>query len=219
MFTGLVETTGRLEAREARGPGQCLTIATRLEALVLGESIAVSGACLTVAELTASGFRCDLSAETLAKTTLGGAALGAELNLERSLRLGDRLGGHYVLGHVDGIATVQSVTPVGEARRVILRPPSELAAAIAAKGSVTLDGVSLTVNAVAGEVFEVMLIPHTLALTTLKQLAPGARLNLEIDVLARYVARWLEATQPVRAAAEGEEPSLLSTLERAGYLG
>jgi len=215
MFTGLVETTGALASRAARGPGLALGITSSFQGLELGESIAVSGVCLTVTEISAGGFSVDLSAETVARATLGRLPVGAELNLERSLRVGDRVGGHWVVGHVDGVAHVRSVTPVGESRRVILEPPSELLSYIAVKGSVTLDGVSLTVNALAGPVFEVMLIPHTLGATSLKHLAAGAELNLEVDLIARYAVRWLEATR----APEPPEPGLRSALERAGYFG
>jgi riboflavin synthase len=213
MFTGLVQAMGTLRVRAARGPGARLTLATELGPLEMGESIAVNGACLTVSGLVKGGFEADLSAETLAKTTLGRLPPGAPVNLERSLALGQRLGGHLVLGHVDGLARVERVTVVGEARRVVMRSPPELLPFIAAKGSVCLDGVSLTVNATQAGAFEVMLIPQTLAVTTLGEWATGHDLNLEVDLLARYVVNWLEVSGKSAVA-----PSLEGALERAGFL-
>jgi riboflavin synthase len=213
MYTGLVQTMGTLRTRAVRGPGQRIQFAAELGPLEMGESIAVNGACLTVSGLLAGGFEADLSAETLDKTTLGRLPLGAPVNLERSLALGERLGGHLVLGHVDGLARVERVERVGESRRVALRPPSELFPFIASKGSVCLDGVSLTVNATQAGVFEVMLIPQTLALTTLSAWAAGSELNLEVDLLARYVVNWLEVTGKGTPVA-----GLAQALERAGFI-
>ena len=221
VFTGLVEATGRLTRRTRRGPGYRIAIACELRPLTLGESISVSGACLTVTEIVQSGFEADVSVETNDRTTLGDLAPGGLVNLERSLRVGDRLGGHLVSGHVDGVAEVTAVEPAGEARRVVLRVPRELSAYIAPKGSVTLDGVSLTVNALLPDGFEIMLIPHTLRATTLGSIAPGRRLNLEVDVIARYVVRYLQVTSPEGAPAavadsENAESALARALDRAG---
>lgn len=213
MFTGLVQTMGTLRTRAARGPGVRIQFSTGLGALEMGESIAVNGACLTVSGLVAGGFEADLSAETLNKTTLGRLPLGASVNLERSLALGERLGGHLVLGHVDGFARVERVERVGEARRVVIRPPSELLAFIAAKGSVCLDGVSLTVNTTEAGAFEVMLIPQTLAVTALSEWRAGSELNLEVDLLARYVVNWLELSGKGAPAA-----GLERALERSGFI-
>lgn len=195
MFTGLVEATGRLETRTERGPGQRLEIGSPLGTLEIGESIAVSGVCLTVVSQEPGRFSVDVSRETIEKSTLGRLELGSVLNLERALRLGDRLGGHLVSGHVDGIARVRSCAPAGDGLEVRLSFPVELAEYIAPKGSVVLDGVSLTVNAVADSEFGVMLIPHTLELTNLKALKPQALLNLEVDLLARYVVNALRVTR------------------------
>jgi riboflavin synthase len=189
-----------------------LTISGSPEALEIGESIAVNGACLTVAAALPSGFEADLSAETLAATTLGRLPLGARVNLERALALGDRLGGHLVQGHVDGVARIESVTPVGDARHAVVRPPAELLRYLASKGSVCLDGVSLTVNASARGVIELMWIPQTLAATTLGDATRGTELNIEIDLLARYAVHWLESS------ARGEPAGLEQALARAGYL-
>ena len=187
MFTGIIQSAGKLASRQRQGPGFRIAVEAAFERLELGESIAVNGVCLTVAELLPRGFAADLSAETHEKTTLGQVALGAAVNLERALAVGERLGGHFVSGHVDGLCQVTDVTQVGSARRVRLRVPAGLMHLIAAKGSVCIDGVSLTVNAVRGVEIELMLIPHTLEITTLSALRPGLTLNLEVDLLARYV--------------------------------
>lgn len=215
MFTGLVEGTGELRSRERRGPGFRLEIACALGPLELGESIAVSGACLTVIEHGPSGFSADVSLETAEKTTLGGLTLGDRVNLERSLRLGDRLGGHLVSGHVDGVARTRSVEPVGEAWRVVVEPPKELLRYLAPKGSVTLDGVSLTLNGVAADGFDVMLIPHTREVTNFDRLAPGVELNLEVDLVARYVLRYLDVSS---SDPDARDARLRDVLERAGFL-
>jgi riboflavin synthase len=187
VFTGIIQSAGKLTARQRQGPGFRIAVEAPFERLELGESIAVNGVCLTVAELLAGGFAADLSAETHEKTTLGQVPLGAAVNLERALAVGERLGGHFVSGHVDGLGQVTEVTMVGVARRVRVRVPAGLMHLIAAKGSVCIDGVSLTVNSVRGVEIELMLIPHTLEITTLSALRPGLTLNLEVDLLARYV--------------------------------
>jgi riboflavin synthase len=201
MFTGLVTAVGRVERAEPVIEGMRLSLATSLGPLEIGESIAVSGACLTVVSALPGAFTADLTQETLDRTTLGRLRDGSRVNLERAALVGDRLGGHLVAGHVDGVARVLEVVPVGDARRLELEGPAELARFIAEKGSLTLDGVSLTVNAVAGARFSVMLVPHTLSVTTLGELAAGDAVNLEVDLVARYVARFLEATHgsPVEA--------------------
>jgi riboflavin synthase len=217
VFTGLVEITGELRARERRGPGYRLAVGCNLGPLALGESIAVSGVCLTVVETDGAGFAVDVSLESVEKTTLGRVPVGHRLNLERSLRVGDRLGGHWVSGHVDGVAKVVEIDPVGEAWRVGVRAPTELARYVAPKGSVALDGVSLTVNAVSGSLFEVMLIPHTKKITSLGALEKGTELNMEVDLLARYVARQLDQLRGVATDAE-RDAHLMDLLERAGFV-
>lgn len=212
VFTGLVEAKGRLLRRTARGSGFRLEIETHMGPLALGESVSVSGACLTVVAQDGQGFEADISVETAEKTTLGALPIGQPVNLERALAAGDRLGGHLVTGHVDGVATVRAVARDGEALRVTVEPPKDLLSFIAPKGSVTLDGVSLTVNEVRDHHFGVMLIPHTESVTTLSALSAGKRLNLEVDLLARYVVRYLEAC---RSAS----PGLEDTLRRGGFLG
>ena len=202
MFTGIVQEIGSVRRVEPRTGGKPVEQGgaqdRRLEIsfariarerLGLGDSICVDGVCLTVAELTADSFVADVSGETLRVTTLADKQAGARVNLEPALRAGDSLGGHWVSGHVDGIAEVLAVSEDARSLQVEFAAPKELARYIARKGSVTLDGVSLTVNAVDGVRFTVNLIPHTLELTTLRSLARGSRVNLEIDLLARYVER------------------------------
>lgn len=193
MFTGLVAAVGRIGATERRVDGTRIQIVAALGALDIGESICVSGACLTVVTRTADAFAADVTRETLDRTTLGALSQGDAVNLERAAALGDRIGGHLLTGHVDGIARVTRVESAGEARDVEIEVPAPLARFIAEKGSVALDGVSLTVNSVTASRFRIMLIPHTLAVTTLGTIAVGRPLNLEVDLLARYVARLLDA--------------------------
>ena len=182
-----------LASRETRGPGARLVIRATLagEPLALGESISIDGACLSVVESLAGAFAVDATAETLARTTLGTLPLGRSVNLERALQVGDRLGGHMVTGHVDGVGSLVGRKTVGEAVAMTFSVPAELARFVAEKGSIAVAGVSLTVNAVRADAFEVMLIPITLRATTLGDLAPGEQVNLEVDLVARYVARWV----------------------------
>jgi riboflavin synthase len=192
MFTGLIEGVGTLMARTPSGGDVRLRIARGTLAFDeprLGESIAVNGCCLTVIEFDADGFAVDVSRETLALTTLGQLPLGALLNLERALRPSDRLGGHLVSGHVDGVGVATRRWEDARAVRWRFDVPRPLLRYIAHKGSVCVDGVSLTVNAVDDDGFEVALIPHTLAHTNLHALQPGTAVNIEVDLLARYVER------------------------------
>jgi riboflavin synthase len=198
VFTGLVTCTGEVVAVREVPQGRALSIRSDLAArdVAIGASVAVSGVCLTVTEHTGATVAFDAAFETLRLTTLGDLVVGATVNLEPSLRVGDPLGGHLVSGHVDGVASLRSATPRGDAREMWFEVPEPLRRFIAAKGSVAVDGVSLTVNAVDGTGFAVGLIPHTLAVTTFGALQPGSRVNLEVDVLARYVARLLESGEP-----------------------
>jgi riboflavin synthase len=194
MFTGIVTDLGRLAARDdADGGGLRLGIETAydLATVEIGASIACSGCCLTVVEKGDGRFSVEVSAETLSKTTLGDWQPGQAINLERSLKLGDELGGHLVYGHVDGVATVEAIEPDGDSLRFVFSAPQELARYLAPQGSVALDGVSLTVNEVETARFGVNIIPHTARVTSFGALAVGDRVNLEIDMLARYVARLL----------------------------
>ncbi len=196
MFTGLIQALGRLHSLEPRGGDQRLRVTVDtafLKGVREGDSIAVAGVCLTALDIDGPGFCADVSTETLSCTTLGGLATGALLNLERSLTLATPLGGHFVSGHVDGIGHVRSITADARSQRWLFDVPMELRRYIARKGSIAVEGVSLTVNEVDASGFGVNLIPHTLAHTNLGQLAAGARVNLEIDLIARYVERLLEA--------------------------
>jgi riboflavin synthase len=194
MFTGIVQDTGTVAALTARGGDVRLAIRVQrlnLANTAVGDSICVQGCCVTAVAVVADRFEADLSRETLSLTTLGGLAVGAAVNLEPALRLGDALGGHLVSGHVDGVGTVISQTTDARSTRMVIEAPAALARFIAQKGSVTVDGVSLTVNDVDGARFGVNLIPHTRDVTTLGNLVPGAAVNLEIDQVARYVERLL----------------------------
>ena len=192
MFTGIVQTRGAVTRLEARGGDARLVIdAPDLGEFQVGDSISVSGACLTAAARTKRGFVADVSRETLDRTTLGALGAGAAVNLERSLTLAAPLGGHLVTGHVDGVGELLSQEEDARSRRLRFRAPEGLARYLAAKGSVCVDGVSLTVNEVEGREFEVNVIPHTAAVTTLGAARPGSRVNLEADLIARYVERLL----------------------------
>ena len=203
MFTGIVTDIGEVVSVRQRGEGlHRIKIACSYPrtSIVEGASIACSGTCLTVVAIGEEDgrtwFSVDAAAETLRVTTAGTWGRGTKLNLERSLRLGDELGGHIVSGHVDGIAELLARDDLPDMARLSLRAPAELARFIAPKGSVALDGVSLTVNEVEDDRFSVLIIPHTLKVTTFGALRAGARLNLEVDLMARYAARLLQAPQP-----------------------
>ncbi len=196
MFTGLVEELGSVQAVESRPDGRRFWIAARvvLEDARVGDSLACSGCCLTAVAVEPGRFAVEAVPETLARTTLGEWREGTPVNLERSLRFGDRLGGHLVQGHVDQVGEVLASTSEGDSRRVTLAVPAELRRFVALKGSLTVDGVSLTVAALTDSGCEIAYIPHTLAVTSAGTYAPGARVNLEVDLLARYLARMLEVT-------------------------
>lgn len=203
MFTGIVTGIGSLVLRESRGGDARLRIAAGTlpfdpvrDDVRIGESIAVNGVCLTVVAHDARGFDADASNETLALTTLGTLPPGAPLNLERALRAGDRLGGHLVSGHVDGVGSVAQVVPDARAQRWRFAAPPALLRYIAVKGSICVDGVSLTVNAVDGTGFEVALVPHTVAHTAFASTRVGDAVNLEVDQVARYVERLLSDREP-----------------------
>ena len=210
MFTGIVEGTGTVAALAAAADGggarlevDAPWLAGRLQP---GESVAVNGCCVTVAETTAGGFAADLVAETLRRTALGGLAAGAEVNLERPMALGGRLGGHLVQGHVDGVAKVLDRVPVGDGEEVRVELPADLERYVVEKGSVAVDGVSLTVAGVGPGWFAVALVPHTLEVTTLGRRRPGDLVQLEVDVVAKYVERLVQpctdrAGAPMRAGA------------------
>lgn len=198
MFTGIITALGTVREIAALGSGRDMRVVLAAPwpdtaSIAIGASIACSGCCLTAVEVGKDWFAAQASAETLAKTTLGEWRVDSRVNLERSLRVGDELGGHMVAGHVDGVGEAVSALPENESTRWRFRVPAELARFIASKGSVAVDGVSLTVNEVDGAIFGVNIIPHTAAITTFGHLSPGSRVNIEIDMLARYVARLMES--------------------------
>lgn len=198
MFTGIIESVGRIRALEPVGGDVRLHIDTgtgtlAMHDVVLGESIAVSGVCLTVIAFDTASFAADVSNETLSRTTLGGLVPGSAVNLERAMRADGRFGGHMVSGHVDGVGEVVSVTEDARSQRWRFRVPPTLARYIAEKGSVCIEGTSLTVNTVEGAEFEVNLVPHTVAHTNFGALGAGARVNIEVDLVARYLERLVAA--------------------------
>jgi riboflavin synthase len=196
MFTGIVTTTGKITQLQPLEQGVRLTIEApglNLKDVALGDSIAHNGVCLTVIAKKKTSYQVDVSRETL-DCTIGLGAPSGEVNLEKAMRLSDFIGGHLVSGHVDGVGEVITFEPVGESHLLIIRAPKKLAKYIARKGSITVDGVSLTTNKVKGREFAINLIPHTVQVTTLKRLKPGALVNLEVDLLARYVERMLKAS-------------------------
>lgn len=219
MFTGIIEAVGTVAAIEGRGGDAWLRIAAGeldLTDVAVGDSISVSGVCLTAVALTDDGFRADVSAETRSRSCLAHVAVGTPVNLEKALLPTTRLGGHLVSGHVDGVGEVLERRPDARSVRLRLRAPAPLARYIAAKGSVCVDGVSLTVNEVAGAEFSVNIVPHTLDHTTLGAFAPGRQVNLEVDLIARYLERLLAGDAPGALDDAGLTRELLV---RHGFIG
>ncbi len=216
MFTGIVQEVGKIaEIEPVKSSMRMRILAPRLDFtdVVLGDSIAVSGPCLTVTGFESGQFEVDVSAETLARTTLGERKAGDEVNLEKALRFNDRLGGHLVSGHIDGVGKIKLRESLDEYIRFVVNIPSELSKYLAFKGSVSLDGVSLTVNEAGKDEFEVLTIPHTLDNTTLGGSEIGSKINVEVDLVARYLDRLTESS------ADNVDPAIsLSTLESAGLL-
>lgn len=198
MFTGIITHIGQIARIDRQRGDWRLFVKTTMKTadIAMGASIACSGCCLTVVDKDADWLAFDVSAETLSRTVIGSWEEGTQVNLERSLKLGDEMGGHIVSGHVDGLAVIQSITPDGDSHRLKIEAPQELALYIAPKGSVTLDGISLTVNEVQGRIFGINIIPHTWTHTTIGARKAGDALNMEIDMLARYVARQLGRDAP-----------------------
>lgn len=206
MFTGIIQSVGRITRLEPRGGDVRLAIGTGklpLADVVLGDSIAVNGVCLTAVELTGDGFAADVSRETLALTTLGGLTTGSRVNLEKALTLATPLGGHLVSGHVDGVGTLLERHADARSWRLRIQAPDELARYIAHKGSICIDGTSLTVNQVEGAVFELNIVPHTIQETIIGDYRPGTRLNLEVDLIARYLERLLLGERAADPRASG----------------
>lgn len=218
MFTGLVQAIGKIRAIESSGLDRCFELDSGeldLSAVAVGDSIAVSGVCLTVTAKKPRGFRVDVSSETLSCSIFTDLRVGNEVNLEKSLTLSTPLGGHLVSGHVDGIGTVTGRREEGRSVRFMISAPDALAHYIAAKGSICIDGVSLTVNSVSGASFDINIIPHTLQETTIKGYRQGARVNLEVDLVARYLERLLLGER----AAESDGPGISKEfLEKHGLI-
>jgi len=213
MFTGIIEAIGHISDIQPKGTDTRLRIHTgklSLADVKLGDSIAVSGVCLTVIELPGDGFWADVSAETLSKTTLAMAKKNTGVNLEKALTPTTRLGGHLVSGHVDGIGEVVSRENAGRSIRFQIRAPQSLARYIAQKGSICVDGISLTVNAVTGDVFDLNIVPHTLAETTMSEFQSGRHVNLEVDIIARYLERMLTADTGKDGQATGISKDFLA---------
>lgn len=218
MFTGIIQSVSTIAAMEKRGSDMRLRIETGkldLSDVTLGDSIATSGVCLTVVELPGDGFWADVSGETLANTTLGDLQVGDRVNLEKALMPTTRLGGHLVSGHVDGVGEVVRRWTDGRSERFRLRAPDALARYIANKGSVCIDGISLTVNKVEGNEFELNIVPHTLAETTMGEFKSGRRFNLEVDIIARYLERLLLGDKAALPEASGINEDFL---RRCGFL-
>ena len=219
MFTGIVEAKGEIVSLTPKGGDVTLRIrsgALDLSDVQLGDSIAVNGVCLTVVTLPGDGFTADVSGETLRLTTLGNLRSGSVVNLEKALTPTTRLGGHLVSGHVDGLGEVMSIKPDARSIRFDIRAPDVLAKYIAHKGSITVDGISLTVNSVDGAIFSLNIVPHTQQMTTIAEWKPGSKVNLEVDVIARYLERLLMGE---RAALPGEVGGIsMAFLAENGYL-
>ncbi len=219
MFTGLIEAVGRIQARSEQARGQRLLIKSGLGTWAIGESVSVNGVCLTVSEALPDGFFADVSAETLTRSTLGRLAVGSPVNLERALRMGDRMGGHWVTGHVDAVVRWIGTKETGESVGVTLELPAELIPFLSPKGSVAIEGVSLTVNEVYKDRFTVMIVPHTRQVTTLDRARPGDGVNLEVDILARYVAHALRhPSENGQSEDKRTDIALQTALMRAGFV-
>ncbi len=217
MFTGIIQAVGEVAATEPSGGDLRLRIRTGkldLDDVQLGDSISTNGCCLTVVELPGDGYWADVSVESLNFTTLGGLKPGSKVNLEKALTPASRLGGHIVSGHVDGVGEVVSLEEDARSIRFVMRAPDELAKYIAHKGSITVDGTSLTVNAVNGAEFDLNIIPQTMAETVFSEYKPGTRVNLEVDVIARYLERLVLGDEAAKPGAGGLS---MQTLAENGY--
>jgi riboflavin synthase len=219
MFTGIIEGLGTLTAIQPSGQGARLSVASEisLETTGIGDSIAVNGACLTAVTISGNRFEVDVSPETLKQTTLGSARVGDRVNIERALRLGDRLDGHLVSGHIDGTGLLRQRKPLGNAIIITISVPRELTRYMIRKGSVAVDGVSLTINSLGPESFEVSIIPHTAELTTVGFKQPGSRVNIETDMIGKYIERFV--TTPGDANPAGEKKDIdIALLAKSGFM-
>ena len=218
MFTGIIQSIGEIVALESRGGDARLRVRTGqldLSDVALGDSIAVSGVCLTAVDLPGDGFGADVSAETVSRTLFKNVRRGSRVNLEKALTLSSHLGGHWVSGHVDGVGTILSRHPSARSVRFSIAAPVSLACYIAEKGSICVDGVSLTINSVNRSIFEINIVPHTLTQTTLNDCASGQEVNLEVDVVARYLERLLLGERASSPTSSGISKELLA---EAGFL-
>jgi riboflavin synthase len=220
MFTGLIQGRGTLLRTERRGPDAGIVIQAQytLEALTLGESIAVDGACLTVVSFQGNVFTVDVSAETLNRTILGRKSPGSRVNLEQALRMGDRLGGHLVTGHVDGVGILQDRGQEGRSWRLVFKAPPDLDPYIIEKGSIAINGISLTVNGCSEGSFDVNIVPHTFSETTIGDLKIGEGVNLETDLLGKYVEKMLRSFLGTNKAAAGSSRIDSAFLQKHGFL-
>jgi len=222
MFTGIIESKGRIESIVPTGDDMRLRVATGkldLSDVALGDSIAVNGVCLTAVELPGNGFWADVSGETLAHTTFNTLTVGTEVNLEKALTPTTRLGGHLVSGHVDGVGEIVSRSIAGRSEQFKIKAPDELAKYIAKKGSICVEGISLTINAVNGAVFELNIVPHTLEETTLQNLNSGSKVNLEVDLIARYLERLVLGEQAANSdVGSGPDKISLEFLTQHGFI-
>jgi riboflavin synthase len=219
MFTGLIEGTGTLQRTERHGPDARMVIRPdfRMENPVMGESISVDGACLTVIDFRQDAFTADVSAETVGRTTLGGKIPGSRLNLERALRLGDRLGGHLVTGHIDGIGVLRERKSEGRSLRLFFEVPPEIMRYVIEKGSVAINGISLTVNGVSGACFDVNIVPHTALSTTIGVLEPGAEVNIETDLIGKYVEKLVGSRENTLEKDGGKKNIDFDFLKQHGF--
>lgn len=220
MFTGLIQGKGTLLRTERHGPDAGLVVQAHyaMKGLTLGESIAVDGACLTVVAFQGSLFTADVSAETLSRTTLGRKLPGSHFNLERALQMGDRLGGHLVTGHVDGVGTLRERHQEGRSWRLCFELPPELDRYVIEKGSIAVNGISLTVNSCGESLFEVNIVPHTLAETTLGEMKIGEAVNIETDLLGKYVEKMLRGFLSRQETSPRQSPIDAAFLQKHGFL-
>lgn len=221
MFTGIIQAQGQIKRIDVRNGDWRLSVAVGsldMSDVGMGDSIATNGVCLTAVEFTSTHFVADVSAETLKVTTLGQLKVGSKVNLEKALRLQDRLGGHLVSGHVDGVGQVKSISQDARSWRYLIEAPSEIARYIAHKGSVCINGISLTVNQVTGCKFDVNIVPHTRTETTISEWQVGTEVNLEVDLLARYLERLLTGPQAISTPGANQSTITKEYLAQSGYL-
>jgi riboflavin synthase len=220
VFTGIIEEVGRVAELRLLGKGAVIAVDCRrvLDGLVVGDSVAVNGVCLTVVEKGTGMFKADISGESLERSNLGRLRGGARVNLERALSLGSRLGGHIVQGHVDGVGVLKGARREGDWRLYTFTVPASIEDYLVEKGSIAVDGISLTVSGLGAGEFSVAAIPHTIEETNLKGIRAGEAVNLEVDILAKYVRRYLERGLPVQGGGGGDEGSLHDKLIEGGFL-